>query len=167
MIYTGSKSEKGAHMPSAKQPDHVGGVGLLLERVAASIAKEFEESTAPWKLRALHLGILSTIERFGPLPQIRIGEYLGIERQSMANLVDDLEKMAFVERTKDPSDRRVWAVTITAAGRAANDEAAAAGAIRGRTIFARLTKGEQAVLAELLTKLASGGKYPHLFVAPV
>jgi DNA-binding MarR family transcriptional regulator len=110
---------------------------------------------------------LSTIERFGPLPQIRIGEYLGIERQSMANLVDDLEKMGFVERTKDPSDRRLWAVTITAAGKAANDQAAAAGAVRGRAIFAHLAKGEQAVLAELLTRLAAGGKYPHLFVAPV
>ena len=60
----------------------IGGLGLLLDRVAASLLTEFDEAIGPWELRNLHLGILSTIERYGPMPQIRIGEFLGIERQT-------------------------------------------------------------------------------------
>ena len=151
----------------AEEPTYVGGIGLLLDRVTASLVKEFEDATAEWKLRNLHLGILSTIERFGPLPQVRIGEYLGIERQTMANLVDDLERLGYVERTRDPNDRRVWAVTITATGRAIRADAVAAGSARGRIMFERLDADEQRQLEQLLLKLAAGGKYPYLFVDPV
>lgn len=151
---------------SPSKPAPIGGLGLLLDRVAESLLKEFEEALAPWQLRNLHLGILSTIDRYGPLPQIRIGEYLGIERQTMANLVDDLEDRGLVERRAVPADRRVWAVAITYKGRQQRERAAAAGSVKATLLFASLSERERNTLASLLTKLASGGRYPHLFVAP-
>jgi DNA-binding MarR family transcriptional regulator len=145
----------------------IGGLGLLLDRVAASLLKEFDEAIAPWEIRNLHLGILSTIERYGPLPQIRIGEFLGIERQTMANLVDDLESLGFVERRRVASDRRVWAVALTDKGMRSRSEAAAAGVVKGKSLFSRLSRSEAALLGDLLNKLATGGRYPNLFVPPI
>ncbi len=144
----------------------VGGVGMLLDRVAASMAKEFDDAISPWGLRNLHLGILSTVDRFGPLPQVRIGEYLGIERQSMANLVDELEARGLVTRENVATDRRVWAIAITPEGRTARRQAAAAGAEKAVVIFERLSEAERKKLSELLQKLATGGRYPNLFVDP-
>jgi DNA-binding MarR family transcriptional regulator len=130
------------------------------------MVKDFDEAVAPWELRNVHLGILSTIDRYGPLPQIRIGEYLGIERQTMANLVDELERLGLVTREKVPTDRRVWAVAITAKGRTHREGAAAAGVAHGADAFGRLSAAERQQLARLLTKLAAGGRYPNLFVPP-
>ena len=156
---------KGEQMSNAAtQP--IGGLGLLLDRVASSLLKEFDEAIEPWELRNLHLGILSTIERYGPMPQIRIGEFLGIERQTMANLIDDLEARELVERQRVATDRRVWAIAITKRGQRQRKEASAAGATKGKAIFSRLTQHEAVMLGELLTKLATGGRYPNLFVAP-
>jgi DNA-binding MarR family transcriptional regulator len=149
-----------------KSSANVGGLGLLLDRVTASLVKEFEEAIAPWGLRNLHLGILSTVDRFGPMSQARIGEYLGIERQTMANLVNDLEQTGLIERRDVPEDRRVWAVAITAQGLKVRDEAIATGAQRERAIFGHLDADEQATLRALLVKLAPGGRYPHLFADP-
>lgn len=147
-------------------PAPIGGLGLLLDRVAASLVKDFDDAIAPWEIRNVHLGILSTIDRYGPLPQIRIGEYLGIERQTMANLVDDLERLGLVTREKVPTDRRVWAVAITAKGRTHRDRAASAGMAHGADAFGRLTAAEREELTRLLTKLATAGRYPNLFVPP-
>ncbi len=138
----------------------------MLDRVAESLLKEFEEALAPWQLRNLHLGILSTIERYGPLPQIRIGEYLGIERQTMANLVDDLESRGLVERQTVPTDRRMWAVAIMRKGRQQRERAAAAGSVTAARLCVPLSEHERKTLASILAKLASGGRYPNLFIAP-
>jgi DNA-binding MarR family transcriptional regulator len=156
---------KGVTMTKQKQGP-VGGLGMLLDRVAASLLKEFDDAISPWGLRNLHLGILSTVELFGPLPQIRIGEYLGIERQSMANLVDELENRGLVTREKVATDRRVWAIAITPEGKLQREKASAAGAANSAITFDRLTKTERNTLTELLQKLATGGRYPNLFVPP-
>jgi DNA-binding MarR family transcriptional regulator len=152
--------------PTKSQAGPVGGLGLLLDRVTSSLVKDFEAALAPWDLRNLHLAILSTVSQFGPLPQIRIGEYLGIERQTMANLIDDLERRGLVERQR-ATDRRVWAIAITTEGDHKRREAANAGAAHAHEVFSGLTEQDRADLMRVLLKLSTGGHYPNLFVAPV
>lgn len=144
----------------------MGGLGLLLDRVSSSLVKEFEETISEFGLRNIHLGVLSTVARFGPLPQARIAEYLGIERQTMANLIDDLERRDAVERTRIPEDRRVWAIELTRSGRELQKRASRAGARYGRVAFANLDADEREQLARLLVKVAAAGRYPRLFVPP-
>jgi DNA-binding MarR family transcriptional regulator len=60
----------------------------------------------------------------------------------------------------------VWAVAITRKGKEQRERAAAAGSVAATRLFAPLTDRERSVLASILTKLATGGHYPNLFVAP-
>jgi DNA-binding MarR family transcriptional regulator len=43
--------------------------------------------------------------------------FAGITAQSMSELVDDLERMGYVERRPDPTDRRAKRIYLTAKGR--------------------------------------------------
>jgi len=59
----------------------------------------------------------------GSLPLGKIGERLQVHRTSVTNLVDGLERSAYVERVPHDSDRRMMLAVITPAGRSAAGEA--------------------------------------------
>ncbi len=141
-------------------------LSLLLDRVAASLNKEIGAAIEPWEIRELHLAVLSTITELGPLPQARIAAYLGIEPQSMANLVDDLEKMRLVTRERVPEDRRVWAVTPTANGRYTQKKASREADRRMREMMEGVSDEDQELLVRILMQLSGRGRYPKLFEAP-
>lgn len=46
-----------------------------------------------------------------------LANFAGITAQSMSELVDDLERMGYVERRPDPTDRRAKRIYLTARGR--------------------------------------------------
>jgi DNA-binding MarR family transcriptional regulator len=46
-----------------------------------------------------------------------LAAFAGITAQSMSELVDDLERMGYVERRLDPTDRRAKRIYLTAKGR--------------------------------------------------
>jgi DNA-binding MarR family transcriptional regulator len=46
-----------------------------------------------------------------------LANFAGITAQSMSELVDDLERMEYVERRPDPTDRRAKRIHLTAKGR--------------------------------------------------
>lgn len=148
----------------ATPPDH--SLGFLLPRVAHSLDRAFEEMLAAHGLRGAHLGVLSTLRAYGPLPQRRIAEYLGLERQTLVNVTDDLERLGAVERRPWPDDRRAQALHLTGAGRALHDRADAAAEAHQRRVYSALSAEERTTLGRLLRKLAPGGHFASLFAAP-
>ena len=62
-------------------------------------------------------GALIVLVQEGPLSQQRLGERQGIDRTTMVAVVDELERAGFVERRRDPSDRRAYSLQATASGR--------------------------------------------------
>jgi DNA-binding MarR family transcriptional regulator len=68
--------------------------------------------------------------------------------------VDDLEARGWVARTRDPSDRRVNLLTVTAQGDEAFGVIASVARAHERRVTAALDDDERATLAELLGKLA-------------
>jgi len=148
----------------ATPPDH--SLGFLLPRVAHSLDRAFEEMLAAYGLRGTHLGVLSTLRAYGPLPQRRIAEYLGLERQTLVNVTDDLERLGAVERRPWPDDRRAQALHLTAAGRDLQGRADTAAEAHQRRVYGVLSAEERATLGGLLRKLAPGGHFAALFAAP-
>jgi DNA-binding MarR family transcriptional regulator len=91
-------------------------IGYLLHRAAQLSARAIDDQLAPHGLEKRHFGILCALHTSGPRSQGWLGEYLGIDRTTMVQLVDGLEAKGFVERQRNPADRRSYALTLTPAG---------------------------------------------------
>jgi len=86
---------------------------LLNERALASLPP----SPTEIQPRAAHLSLFPHIEIDGGTRVSDLAEKLGITRQAVGQLVDDLERMGAVERLPDPDDGRAKRVAFTPAGR--------------------------------------------------
>jgi DNA-binding MarR family transcriptional regulator len=154
-------------VPDRDRPvDPIGGLGFLLDRVAHSLGRDFADVLAPFGLGNTQLGVLSTLDRYGPMNQSRIAAYLGIERQQMVNLVNQLQQRGLVERRASPRDRRSWSVRLTGAGAALRARAATAGSDHARDVFGGLTDSQRQALTELLIRLVPRGHFENLFTPP-
>ena len=67
-------------------------------------------------LSAVHFGALSAIEAAGPISQQLLSEYVRKDRTTIVGIVDELESEGFVERRRNPDDRRAYALQITERG---------------------------------------------------
>jgi len=94
------------------------------------------------------LGVLETLLHLGPMPQTRLCNKLLMSGSNLTTVVDNL-----VRRERDPDDRRVQIVHLTAAGRATIEDIFPAHAARITAAFAGLTRDEQRELGRLCKKL--------------
>lgn len=90
--------------------------GFLLGKAAQRAVLEFEGRLRPFGLRSREYGVLSLIQTAGPQSQQAIGEALRIDRTTMVNVIDGLERRNLVTRIRDPRDRRKYAITLTPDG---------------------------------------------------
>jgi DNA-binding MarR family transcriptional regulator len=101
--------------------DHV---GWRLWRLARLWKAGFEQAMAARRLqwcsgaRAELVGAL----RQGPQPQSAMVVALGITKQAVQQIVDELAALGVVERQADPADARARLVVLTAKGRKALEE---------------------------------------------
>jgi DNA-binding MarR family transcriptional regulator len=65
----------------------------------------------------MHYGALAVIDAAGPISQQELGEYVRKDRTTIVALVDDLEDAGLVERRRNPTDRRAYALELTGEGR--------------------------------------------------
>ncbi|GGW88585.1 MarR family transcriptional regulator [Streptomyces lomondensis] len=98
-------------------PNFAKSIGFLLNKAGQLLTAQFESELAPYGLSARNWGVLRFIDVNGNQSQQSIGEQLRIDRSTMVNLVDELERMGYVVRLRDPHDRRRYAVTLTEYGR--------------------------------------------------
>jgi DNA-binding MarR family transcriptional regulator len=94
------------------------GTVVMLLRLAKAVHKGSTEELLGMKLRQLTLlGYLR--DRGGALAQQVLCEWMWIDPNSCVLLLNELEELGYVERRRDPADRRRHVVELTEAGRAA------------------------------------------------
>jgi len=112
-----------------------------LEQIAGREGLSYSQAAA--------LGVLSAAER--PLPLSHVARYLTQEAQSTTELADRLERRGLVRRTRDPRDRRLVLLELTAEGRALYERIKPDLTEGGELLFQGLSRQERAALADLLT----------------
>lgn len=127
--------------------------GYLLGRATDQSREYFDALVKPLGISRRHFGVLAVLGEEKPLSQVEIGERLGIDRNTMVLLLDDLQAKALVTRRRDPADRRAHLVALTDAGRDALVSSTDAARRTNDEVFAPLSPDERALLHSLLSRL--------------
>jgi DNA-binding MarR family transcriptional regulator len=85
--------------------------------------------------------------------QREVSDALDLDLSDTVAAVDILERVGFVTRGRDPTDRRRYALTVTREGQQAADRLAIITAEAEETILAPLSTEERALLHQLLEKI--------------
>ena len=133
--------------------DTSSGTVVALLRLAKVIHKRSTEERLGIKLRQLTL--LSYLRWGAPALQQQLCEALWIDPNNCVLLLNEMEDMGYVERRRDPSDRRRHIVDITGKGRKALDRAERAQEEIGDELLSPLTDEERATLQSLLSRVSA------------
>ena len=132
-------------------------IGFLLSKAHLRIHNRANEALEPLGLNVKHYGLLTVIVHEGPIPQGRLGEIMRIDRTTMVGFIDDLERHGYVDRTRNPQDRREYALVATGAGKRLQRSAAAVmRKVQGETL-SPLTATERRELQRMLRVLVEAG----------
>ena len=127
--------------------------GYLLGRAAQQCRSHFDALAEPLGIHGRHFAVLAVLGEGKPMSQVEMGERLGIDRNTMVLLLDDLEGRDLVTRRRDPRDRRAHLVSLTDGGRGVLAEGTALAQRTNDEVFAPLSPQERAQLHSLLSRL--------------
>jgi DNA-binding MarR family transcriptional regulator len=104
---------EGADAP-AVLADHIGYLLALAERQGLGTV---QPALAEIGLRIPGNGVLAVLADEGPQSQRALASSLRLNRSVMVQVVDGLEASGLVERRRNPTDRRAYALELTGEGR--------------------------------------------------
>lgn len=124
-------------------------IGYLVRRVFAQFSTEISHNGA----QPRDVAVLTALAEQNAFSQQALAEQLGINRTIMVKLIDRLQATGYVTRTRNPSNRRSYVLTLTDAGRTALEDMRAAVAERDDALTVALSAAERERLNELLRTL--------------
>ena len=148
---------------SASGTEHGDGVAFLLAQLGHHAAALFAEQIATIDLTPPHAGILRAIASEPGPSQQALSARLGLLPSRVVAYVDELEGHGYVERRRNPSDRRLHALYLTAAGKKLMRRLSELARRHEQRMTAALDAGQRDMLRDLLTTLAQDqGMTPHV-----
>jgi DNA-binding MarR family transcriptional regulator len=131
--------------------------GYLL-RLGFLRAGQWAEVVMPEGMSPKYYGVLTTLSELGPQSQQDLAGALHVNRTMMVELIDAMESKGLVERHRDPSDRRCYALLITPAGKRAIATLKEATARGESGLTQGLTENEYSRIRELLRRIVIAGE---------
>lgn len=126
--------------------------GFLLRR-AYAMTMDCARSSLDADANIRDAAILLVLEERGPMSQRAVADLLHVNRTIMVKLVDALESEGYLVRGRNPSDRRAYALTVTAAGRRRRAELMSEFDSAEATLTERLSDAERQRLNRRLRQL--------------
>lgn len=127
---------------------------FLLSQLGYVADRRFDAALAPLGLDRRQYGMLRLLADGDGATQQALGGALGIHRNVMVGLVDDLEERGLVERRRHPADRRAHAIHLTTAARRALRRATPLLVECDEGLLAGLDATERSELLSLLQRVA-------------
>lgn len=108
-----------------------------------------DETTSP------QFAVLNAVASAANTDQRMVGEMIGLDRSTTAEIVTRLADRGLLRRVRDPRDGRRNVLRLTAAGVAAHGQLARSVAQMNKVFLAPLDSGEQKTLLELMWRVVT------------
>jgi MarR family transcriptional regulator, transcriptional regulator for hemolysin len=131
-------------------------IGLRLSRTAREVSNAFERAMAEAGGSASAWQVLLLVRSQPWGTQSRMADAMGITGATLTHHLNALEKRGLVRRWREPENRRVQRVELTAEGEALFARLREIAQRHDKRLRSNLTDAETAQLAELLDKLQAG-----------
>jgi DNA-binding MarR family transcriptional regulator len=132
--------------------DSGAGSMVLLTRLSRLVYRHATEEALGMRLK--QFAVLSTLRDLGSMPQQTLGEQMHVDPNNLVLLLNDAEANGWVERRRDPTDRRRHIVVITELGLKALRRAEEAIEDVEDQVLGPLSAEERQTLRRLLQKAA-------------
>jgi DNA-binding MarR family transcriptional regulator len=133
----------------------------LLGRAADEVKALGESDLAPLEITPREYSVLAVLAEHSPLSQTRVAEILGLDRTTILKVAASLEQHGLVVRARDDSDRRAYAMALTATGDEVRAQALKLLLGCERRFLEPLEPEERHQLHELLLRLIEGEREPQ------
>jgi DNA-binding MarR family transcriptional regulator len=133
-------------------------IGYLLSKAHLRVHTAANQALEPLGLTVKHYGLLTLLVHEGPVSQGRLGAVMKIDRTTMVALIDDLERAGHVDRTRNPEDRRAYALVATASGKRIQRRAATLMKQVYDETLSPLSAGERRELRRMLQAIIEGDR---------
>jgi DNA-binding MarR family transcriptional regulator len=131
-------------------------VGYAASRASIELKKSFARHLGPLGLKAVEFSILVLVASNTEVNQKQLGQALDVSAPNMAITLDRMVERGWVERVRSTKDRRSMWIHLTAAGKDLVHRAEKIAATMENGALRMLSPAEQALLVELLLKVAWG-----------
>ena len=143
----------GTHHKGSKSEIDTLNAFIKLMRSVESLNNRLNRHLAEADLTVSQFGTLEVLHHLGPLNQRAIGEKLLKSGGNITMVIDNLEKCGYVERKKDPSDRRAVLIHLTKEGETFIRNFFPKHLEKIKEEFSVLNEEEKSQLAEICKKL--------------
>jgi DNA-binding MarR family transcriptional regulator len=138
-------------------------VAFMLSQLGHRSASVFADLIASIELTPPHAGILRAIATEPGRSQQALSGQLGLLPSRVVAYVDELEDRGYVERRRNPDDRRLHALYLTASGKKVMSKIGELGRQHERLMTSGLDPEQRDTLRQLLTTIAERqGLTPHV-----
>ena len=156
-----------SRMSTRRSAPYADSLAFLLSQIGARSAHLFAERLVPFGVSPRAFGILSNLDSAESQTQQQLADALGIHRNNMVGLIDDMEAAGWVRRHRNEQDRRAFDVRLTDAGSALVVQVSAVIPAIDDQIGSALSGAERQTMLSLLRRVGdpmglSPGIHPHL-----
>ena len=130
------------------------GVAFLLAQLGAHAAGRFADRVAGLGLTPAQVGVLRVVAQQPGLSQQALATELGVVPSKVVALVDALEQRGVLERRREPADRRLYALHLSASAPELLRQVREAVRQHDQELTSALTPAERDQLAGLLRRIA-------------
>jgi len=132
-------------------------VGYAATLASVELKKSFRKHLGPLKLKAVEFSILTLVDTNPEVNQKLLGAAIDVSPPNLAVTLDRMVERGWVRRERSERDRRAQLIKLTPEGQALTTRARKLAASMEQDALKVLSPAEQALLIELLHRVAGGG----------